>query len=375
MIDMKTKLVELGEICVLINGDRGKNYPSQADIVDNGEIPFVNAGHLVENQINFEQMNYISRDKFDKLSSGKIIDGDILYCLRGSLGKKAIVTGINEGAIASSLVIIRPNQELVTSKYLSLALESSSISTQLFQANNGSSQPNLSAKSVREYKIALHNIQEQDEIVTKISTVKRMIDNRKEQLSLLDNLIKSRFVELFGDPIYNTKHLPVIGLGKACNMKAGKFIKASDIRSDYEESLYPCFGGNGIRGYVTDYTHEGFMPLIGRQGALCGNLQYTTGKFYATEHAIVAQPLIGWNPLWLYIMLREMDLNRLATGAAQPGLNVSTLVPLEVINPDIQLQNEFAEFVQQVDKLKVEVQKSLEETQLLFDSLMQKYFD
>lgn len=84
---------------------------------------------------------------------------------------------------------------------------------------------------------------------------------------------------------------------------------------------------------------------------MCGNVQYAIGKFYATEHAVVVQPKIEINTCWLYIMLREMNLNRLASGAAQPGLNVSTLIPLQVVNPPLELQNQFATFVHQVDKL------------------------
>ena len=83
--------VKLGDIAVLINGDRGKNYPSQVDIVPDGDIPFVNAGHLNGRNIIFDDMNYISQTKYEKLNSGKFVTGDILYCLRGSLGKKAVV--------------------------------------------------------------------------------------------------------------------------------------------------------------------------------------------------------------------------------------------------------------------------------------------
>ena len=138
--------------------------------------------------------------------------------------------------------------------------------------------------------------------------------------------------------------------------------------------MYPCYGGNGLRGYALTYTHEGNFPLIGRQGALCGNVKYAEGKFYATEHAIVTQPKVPLNTYWLFIMLREMNLNRLASGAAQPGLNVSTLVPLDVIYPSVELQNQFASFAQQVDKLKFEMQESLKELEDNFNSLMQRAF-
>lgn len=74
---------------------------------------------------------------------------------------------------------------------------------------------------------------------------------------------------MFGDPITNSKLLPLIPLGEACNMKAGKGIKANDINDEFREGMYPCYGGNGLRGYVKDFTHEGAIPLIGRQGTRC----------------------------------------------------------------------------------------------------------
>ena len=114
--------------------------------MDNGEIPLL-MGHLTDNIIDFRNMNFISRDTFDKLSSGKIKSGDIIYCLRGSLGKKGLVTDVNDGAIASSLVIIRPNTDVFSNEYLMLALDSPDIKRQWIKANNGSSQANLSAKS------------------------------------------------------------------------------------------------------------------------------------------------------------------------------------------------------------------------------------
>ena len=77
--------VKLGDIAVLINGDRGKNYPSQADITEEGEVPFVNAGHLTGRTIDFGDMNYISKEKYDSLSGGKIQQGDLVYCLRKAL--------------------------------------------------------------------------------------------------------------------------------------------------------------------------------------------------------------------------------------------------------------------------------------------------
>ena len=140
-------------------------------------------------------------------------------------------------------------------------------------------------------------------------------------------------------------------LGEVCLLKAGKFVSANDISPEYNKGLYPCFGGNGIRGYVADYTHDGEFPLIGRQGALCGNVNLASGKFHATEHAVVVQPKIEMNVHWLYYALNAMNLGQYATGAAQPGLAVSKLETLSIEIPNISEQNKISQTLYKVEQL------------------------
>ena len=140
-------------------------------------------------------------------------------------------------------------------------------------------------------------------------------------------------------------------LGEICLLKAGKFVSANDISPEYNKGLYPCFGGNGIRGYVADYTHDGEFPLIDRQGALCGNVNLAFGKFHATEHAVVVQPKIEMNVHWLYYALNAMNLGQYATGAAQPGLAVSKLETLSIEIPNISEQNKIAQTLYKVEQL------------------------
>ena len=140
-------------------------------------------------------------------------------------------------------------------------------------------------------------------------------------------------------------------LGKACILKSGKFIAASELQEKYEEGLFPCFGGNGVRGYVTEYSHEGTYPLIGRQGALCGNVNYASGKFRATEHAVVVQPIEKIDTRWLYYKLKAMNLGQYATGAAQPGLAVSKLEQLPLTIPLYEEQKRTAKMFDLVEQM------------------------
>ena len=161
--------VRLGSVCQMINGDRGKNYPSGEDFVPMG-VPFVNAGHLHEGRVDFSSMNYITEEKYALLSQGKMRKNDILYCLRGSLGKHGLVD-FERGAVASSLVILRCNEQRILPQFLFYAIETPEIEKQLKAANNGSSQPNLSAASVKAYNIKLPSINKQTEFAAFVAEV------------------------------------------------------------------------------------------------------------------------------------------------------------------------------------------------------------
>lgn len=110
------------------------------------------------------------------------------------------------------------------------------------------------------------------------------------------------------------------------NLQAGKTISASEISETSNGNDYLCYGGNGIRGYVKNYNRECYYPLIGRQGALCGNVNFTNGKFYATEHAVVVDTYANINEDCEGFFLKALDLNQYATATAQPALAVKILM-------------------------------------------------
>ena len=192
------RYVELQKVCLFINGDRGENYPSGDKISKNKDgVAFINAGLLESNKVKWSNMNYISEDTYNNLRSGKIQKDDILYCLRGSLGKCAIIDFSKKGAIASSLVILRANKNKINPNFLLIQLGMEEILYQQNQANNGSSQPNLSANSVKKYKILLPPITLQNqfsEIVKQIDKQKFEIEKSlKETQELYDSLMEKYF--------------------------------------------------------------------------------------------------------------------------------------------------------------------------------------
>ena len=173
--------------------------------------------------------------------------------------------------------------------------------------------------------------------------------------------MKSQFIEMFGNPISKETEESLSRLGDVCNLKAGKFVKADDIKEYQTDGMYPCYGGNGLRGYVNNYNQDGEFPLIGRQGALCGNVQFAVGKFHATEHAVVVTPKADIDRFWLYYLLFMLQLNRYASGAAQPGLAVNRLEDIRVDMPPVSKQRQFSELAKQSDKSKFEMEQALSE--------------
>lgn len=117
-------------------------------------------------------------------------------------------------------------------------------------------------------------------------------------------------------------HWSVRRIKDIADLRSGDAIDAQDIAA---EGTYPVFGGNGLRGYTTSFTHDGHFVLIGRQGALCGNVNYACGRFWATEHAVVATLRDGFDAKWFGELLRTMNLNQYSNAAAQPGLSVDKI--------------------------------------------------
>jgi type I restriction enzyme S subunit len=159
----------LGSIAKLINGDRSKNYPNQHEYVPDG-IPWINTGHIErDGTLSRSRMHYISRPKFDSLRGGKVQRDDLVYCLRGAtIGKTAIVDQWDEGAIASSLVIVRLDQRVAIPKFIRYYLVSPTGQKLIRRFDNGSAQPNLAANSARLYVVPIPPPAEQERIVSKV---------------------------------------------------------------------------------------------------------------------------------------------------------------------------------------------------------------
>ena len=231
----------------------------------------------------------------------------------------------------------------------------------------------------------------QKDICNQLDKIDNIICKYKEEQYLLDELVKARFVEMFGDPVYNEKQWKVEQFGSLGEMKRGKskhrprndpillggkypLIQTGDISNSH---IY-------IQTYKSTYSEEGLkQSKMWKAGTLCITIAANIAESaILTFDACFPDSVVGFLPndkvnsifihQWLDFLQPILEEN--APAVAQKNLNVATLEKVGIIVPPIELQNQFANFVKEVDKSRLEVQKSLKKTQELFDSLMQKYF-
>ena len=162
------------------------------------------------------------------------------------------------------------------------------------------------------------------------------------------------------------EHWNTTSLKRIAILKSGDSITADSIT---ESDEYPVYGGNGIRGYTGSFTHDGHYPIVGRQGALCGNVNYAEGRFWASEHAVVISPLKDLPIRWLGETLRAMNLNQYSVSAAQPGLSVETVGNLLAPLPPKNEQLAIASFL---DRETVKIDALIAEQQRLIELLQEK---
>ena len=178
----------LSSVVTLINGDRGKNYPSKDKLFSEGDIPFVNAGNINNNSIVQDNLLYLSQSQYAALGSGKLQYGDIVYCIRGSLGKNGLFT-MSKGAIASSLIILRiiGDKSLNTDYFLSY-LNSELCKNEILKFDNGTAQPNLSGQNLSKFLIPIPPFEEQLRISSMIKKALVLVNKYTTRYQMLNTL-------------------------------------------------------------------------------------------------------------------------------------------------------------------------------------------
>ena len=222
----------------------------------------------------------------------------------------------------------------------------------LEEYNTAGGVPSLTQKVLNNIEILVPPLGIQHEIVRMLDSYTESVVELQRQLTAELTARKAQYSHYRDKLLSYTSTTQMEKLGDTCEMKAGKAI-ASGLISDEctEETPIKCYGGNGVRGYVKNANENGSYPIIGRQGALCGNVKYAEGQFYATEHAVVVKPKEKYNPRFLYHLLTNMNLNQYKSAGAQPGLAVKNIAELVAPVPPLDVQNRIVNVLDNFEKI------------------------
>lgn len=383
---MKVKLKELGSIST-------GNTPSKSNpkFYESKDIGFVKPDIISDNKIDSiaTTMEYISDAARDK---ARIVKENAVFvtCI-GSIGKVGIAT-YGELAFNQQINAIEPNENVLP-KYLAYNIFSNK--EKLKAIANAPVVPIINKSQFGEFEITIHeSIEQQQEIVNQLDLLNDIIEKQNKRLELLDDLIKSRFVEMFGN--LNNTQFDTKSIEELCVFVKDGTHQTPEYTEDKESGYRFLSSKDVTKGvidwskikYIPAYLHEELYKRISPQkGDLLLAKNGTTGIAAIVDtddifDIYVSLALLrfneGNNVKYLWAAINSDDTQRQFNfslkGVGVPNLHLGEIRKTKIIVPPINLQNEFAIFVEHIDKLKVKVQKALDETQTLFDSLMQKYF-
>lgn len=320
---------------------------------------------ISNNCIDESKVGYVETDQ--DISRYRLNIGDILFSNINSvshIGRVVIVDRDYNLYHGMNLLRLVVDPDRNTAEFIFYLLNTDSVKSSIkSRANKAVNQASINQTELGRTSITIPQRVEQQKIADCLSSLDELISLEAQRLDALKAHKKGMMQRLFpgeGETVPRLRfpefrdagEWEVKTLGDACDMQAGKFVQASELKDYSDNTLYPCYGGNGLRGYTKTYTHEGLYALIGRQGALCGNVTIASGRFHATEHALVTTPKHGVDNTWLYFELLFLNLNQYATGQAQPGLSVENLERVEIKMPsNIDEQQRIAAALSSLDEL------------------------
>ncbi|CVQ07493.1 type I RM modification enzyme [Streptococcus pneumoniae] len=377
----------------IIDGDRGKNYPKSDELFSEEYCLFLNTKNVTKNGFSFDTKQFITKTKDKLLRKGKLERYDIVLTTRGTVGNVAYYDELikyKHLRINSGMVILRPKTPNLNQKFIIHVLRNNNYSRvisgsaqpqlpitklkkillplpplalqnefadfvvqvdksqYLRDHSTGATIPHLNKNILLDLQLELLGIEEQENIICILNTIKRLITKRKFQLDELNLLVKSRFNEMFGDPLNNNKKFAV-KTGQQCfKFSSGKFLD----KHDRVFEGYPAYGGNGIAWKSRKYLIDNPTIIIGRVGAYCGNVRTTHGKVWISDNAIYIKEFKNsdFNLVFLLELMKVIDFSKFADFSGQPKITQKPLENQKYILPPLALQNEFADFVVQVDK-------------------------
>lgn len=356
-------MAKLGELYKITSG--GTPSRTHSEYYEDGTIPWVKTGDLKDKYL-FETDEKISQLGLENSSARIYLKNTVLLAMYGAtIGATSILK--IDAATNQACAAFSPREDTLP-EYLYAFLESQK--DKFIKDAVGGAQPNLSAGYLKTIEFKLPSLVQQTRITRNLSKIDELLLLRKQQISKLDELVKVRFVEMFGDPIGNTKNLPVTKFVDVVKMQRGFDLPVQERKSD---GMIPVYGSNGVLGYHDISKVKGGGVITGRSGTI-GKVFYEKGEFWPLNTTLFSLNSHGNDVVYLKYLLELFDLSRFTEGTGVPTLNRNKFHDELIIDVPLDEQERFAAFVERVDQQKQTVQQSLEKLELMKKALMQEYF-
>ncbi len=380
--------MKIKDICTSVTD--GSHNPPQG--IEKSEYMMLSSKNIFDDEITFDEPRFLSEKDFEREHKRtQIAVGDVLLTIVGTVGRTAVVDeDMPAFALQRSVAVLHPKNDIWLPRFLMYALRGKR--TYIENRAKGVAQKGIYLKEVSDIDIYIPDISNQEIIINKLDKVNTIIKLRQEELLALDNLIKARFVEMFGDPVSNSYGFPEATLPELGEL--GRGVSKHRPRNDAKllGGDYPLIqtgdvanAGLYITSYGGTYSELGLkQSKMWNKGTLCITIAANIAKTAILEFdACFPDSVVGFianektNNIFIHYWFSffQAILESQAPESAQKNINLKILSELKVIVPKKEKQDEFVEFIEQVYKSKVAVQKALDETQMLFDSLMQEYFN
>ena len=356
-------MAKLGELYKITSG--GTPSRNHSEYYEDGNIPWVKTGDLKDKYL-FGTDEKISQGGLENSSARIYLKNTVLLAMYGAtIGATSILK--IDAATNQACAAFSPREDVLP-EYLYAFLESQK--DRFIKDAVGGAQPNLSAGYLKNIEFDYPPLEQQIKITSTLNKIDELLLLRKQQIAKLDELVKARFVEMFGDPIGNTKNLPVTKFVDVVKMQRGFDLPVQERKSD---GMIPVYGSNGVLGYHDISKVKGGGVITGRSGTI-GKVFYEKEEFWPLNTTLFSLNSHGNDVVYLKYLLELFDLSRFTEGTGVPTLNRNKFHDELIIDVPLDEQERFAAFVERVDRQKQTVQQSLEKLELLKKSLMQEYF-
>ena len=363
------KTVKIGEICEQINGVSYKPADVYDSLTEKATI-LLRANNIFEDKLNYDELVFVDKKRISENQYMK--KGDILICASSGskhlVGKAACLTEDKDLTFGAFCKVLRP--KTVNPEYIKHYFFSPSYRTEISRLSEGANINNIKAADLDNLKIPLPSESIQNKIAKRLDKCVKIINNQKKALEKYDILIKSRFIEMFGDPKINSSNLPTKKFIEVVKLQRGFDLPVQERNQD---GLFNVYGSNGPLDKHDSFKVKAPGIVTGRSGTL-GNVYYVLEDYWPLNTTLFSVDIHNNNVVYLKYLLELYDLSRFSEGAGVPTLNRNIVHDKDIIDVPLSLQNDFAAFVQQIDKSKFTAQKALEEAETLYKSLMQRYF-